>query len=439
MSLRDLTLALIIFGGIPFMLVRPYYGLLAWSWLGYMNPHRLTWGFAYSFPWVQLVAMVTLGALLFTKYKRPIPWTPITVLLLVFTVWTGISTLFALSSDAAWQEFEKFIKIQMMVIVTLVLVIDRKQIQWLIWLITYSIGFYGIKGGAFVLATGGSYRVWGPAQSFIASNNWLALALCMVLPLMRYLQMQQTNKWARIAIGAGMALTAAGIVGTYSRAGLITLVAVGLFLFWKSRGKLMIAIAIAILVPLILTFMPAKWLHRANSITDYQEQTTYITRVNTWQYAFNMALDRPLVGGGFDAYTNTEAFWRYAPSGAWTVRAIHSAYFRVLGEQGFVGLALFLALMAAGWFAAARIRRQTKHDPNLKWAYDLTSMLQVSLVAYLVDGMASGVSYFDLIYQLLALFVVIGIEVKKTQSAADPKSSQAFGRKHTASSKTQLR
>jgi hypothetical protein len=58
--MRDIALALFIFGMIPFILMRPFIGLLIWSWLGYMNPHRLCYGFAYSFPWVMLVAIVTL-------------------------------------------------------------------------------------------------------------------------------------------------------------------------------------------------------------------------------------------------------------------------------------------------------------------------------------------------------------------------------------------
>lgn len=424
MSLRDLALSLFIFGCIPFILVRPYYGLLVWAWLGYMNPHRLTWGFAYSFPWVQLIALVTLGALLLTREKRALPWTSFTGLLLSFTVWTGVCTLFAFASDAAWLQFQQFVKIQVMVVVTLLLVINTKQIHWLIWVIAYSIGFYGIKGGIFVLTTGGAYHVFGPSGSFIAGNNALALALCMVLPLMRYLQMQQSRKWIRVCIGIGMGLTILGIVGTYSRGGLIALAAVCAFLLFKSRGKILVAIAVIVVVPIMLSVMPAKWAGRMESIANFQQQGSVISRINSWQFAFNMAVDRPLVGGGFEAYRNESIFWRYAPEGAWKSRAIHSIFFQVLGDQGFVGLALFLALLWTGWRAGSRIRRQTKNNPELKWAYDLASMLQVSLIAYVIGGSAAPLAYFDLAYQLLAIFVLIGLEVEKYQVSTAQKGQE---------------
>ena len=42
--MRSLVLTLIVFGSIPLIIVKPPVGVLMWSWLGYMNPHRLSWG-----------------------------------------------------------------------------------------------------------------------------------------------------------------------------------------------------------------------------------------------------------------------------------------------------------------------------------------------------------------------------------------------------------
>ena len=46
--MRDIIVTLAVFGLLPLILRRPWLGVLAWSWLGFMNPHRLTWGFAYD-------------------------------------------------------------------------------------------------------------------------------------------------------------------------------------------------------------------------------------------------------------------------------------------------------------------------------------------------------------------------------------------------------
>ncbi|HSD74752.1 MAG TPA: DUF5935 domain-containing protein, partial [Steroidobacteraceae bacterium] len=65
--MRDLLLLLIMAGLMPFILARPTTGVLVWSWLGYMNPHRLTWGFAYNFPFVLVAALATLIAMPFSR------------------------------------------------------------------------------------------------------------------------------------------------------------------------------------------------------------------------------------------------------------------------------------------------------------------------------------------------------------------------------------
>ena len=52
-------------------------------------------------------------------------------------------------------------KIFFMLILTLMILRGRKQIDCLIWVIVISVAFYGVKGGAWTLLTGGGGRVWG--------------------------------------------------------------------------------------------------------------------------------------------------------------------------------------------------------------------------------------------------------------------------------------
>ena len=79
-------------------------------------------------------------------------------------------------------------KIQLITILTISVISNKFRINWLIGVIAFSIGFYGIKGGVFSILHGGQFKIWGPDGSFIADNNHLALALLMVLPLFYYLQ-----------------------------------------------------------------------------------------------------------------------------------------------------------------------------------------------------------------------------------------------------------
>ncbi|HUW53242.1 MAG TPA: putative O-glycosylation ligase, exosortase A system-associated [Rhodanobacter sp.] len=404
--MRGIAFALIMLGLIPFVAMRPYIGLLVWSWLGYMNPHRLTFGFAYSFPWVMLIAVITLLSLWVSKENKRIPMSAVSVLLVLFLLWTGFTTFFAVVPDVASHRWLEFAKTLAMVFATLILVNTRERMHWLVWVIVVSLGFYGIKGGVFTIMRGGANHVFGPAGSFIADNNDLAQALCMVLPLMRYLQLQASKKLVKVGMGLAMFLTCVAILGTYSRGGLVALAVVSATLFLKSRWRITLAIALVAVGMTAYNFMPAQWMERMDTIQHARQVNTFQTRVQSWEFAANVALHRPLVGGGFNVYESNAMWSRYGPEGA-RPRAVHSIYFRVLGEQGFPGIILFIALLVASWRYCAKVRRRTRKMPAEKWAFDLASMFQVSLLAYMTAGLATTSSYFDMSYQIMAMCAIL--------------------------------
>ena len=424
--MRDIALALLIFGTLPYILMRPYVGLLVWSWLGYMNPHRLCYGFAVTFPWVQLVAIVTIVSLLFSKENKKIPWSGVSILLAIFLLWTGLTTLTAAVPDSAWTKWQEFAKVMVMVFVTLIMVNTRERMHWLVWMIVVSLGFYGIKGGLFTLTHSGSNHVVGPPGSFISDNNALALALCMTLPFMRYLQLHSTQKIVKIGLAVGMTLTGVGVLGTYSRGGLIGLAIVGVALLIKSRHKFTVLLAVAVIGAAAIHFMPPEWAARMDTLHDARQTDSGETRIQSWKFATNVAIHRPLTAGGFDVYESAPLWAAYAPEGS-TQRAIHSIYFRTLGEQGFMGLFLFLGLLLTTWRKCALVRKRTRGDPEQSWAFDLASMLQVSLLAFMASGAFLPMPYFDLVYQLMALSAVLASHVLTRVAAQQPENAVPWG------------
>lgn len=411
--MRDLVLALVIFGLLPFILISPYIGVLVWSWLDYMNPHRLTWGFAYGFPWVQMVAITTiLGFILSSKEKFRLPFKGVTVCFFLLVIWSAITSYFAFVPEVAWSRYDVFIKTMVLVFFTLVLVQTRERLHWLVWVIALSLGFFGVKGGLFTIVTGGHYHVIGPPQSFIHNNNDIALALAMAVPLMRYLQLQEKQKWVKVGLWCAMGLTSVAVLGTYSRGGMLTLAAVLLMLFWKTRGKVLVGVVLIAAIPIMLTLVPQKWYARMETIDNYRQDASAMGRIQSWKFATHVALDRPLVGGGFRPYLDPGAWNQYAPPNTYA-REIHSIYFKALGEQGFVGFAIFMLMLFLSWRNLVLVRKRTKGIPEWKWAYDLASMLYVSGVAYCVGGAFSPLPYFDLAYQLLAIGVLVRYRVEQ--------------------------
>ena len=401
--MRDLLVTAIVFGVLPFVFRRPWIGILLWCWLGYMNPHRQTWGFAYDFPFAFITAIVTITAFVLSREKKEMVWTRETILLLVFIGWMFVTTFFAFYPDLAWIQWDKVWKIQLMVFLTAMIIKERQHLHWMIWVIALSLGYYGVKGGIFTIVHGGQFRVQGPAGTFFGGNNEMALVLAMLIPLIRYLHLQATQQWVRLGLAGAMVLSGVAAIGSQSRGGLLAMAAMGVFLWFKSRHKFVMAIYMVIAVAIMASVMPQSWYDRMETIKTYQADESALGRINAWHTAFNVAKDR-VTGGGFDMF-HAPTFRQYAPE-AWRVHDVHSIYFEVMGEHGFIGLGMFLLLAVFTWLRANQVVRECKHDPERKWAADLAAMIQVSLVGYGAGGAFLGLAYFDLTYHLMIVLIL---------------------------------
>jgi probable O-glycosylation ligase (exosortase A-associated) len=402
--MRDILITLIIFGSLPFAFKRPVIGAIMFTWVSLMNPHRLTYGFAFNFPFAAILAGATTLFMLASREPKKLPSSPVTVTLLVFYGWMTFTSFFALEPDLVWLEWSRVTKTFFMVIVTIMLINNPKDLKIFVWIVALSLGVFGLKGGLFTLASGGHYRVYGPDGSYIMENNSMALALVTTLPLIWYLRSQVTNKWLLLGLTAMTALTAVSAVGSYSRGALIGGGAM-LFLLWRhSPKKAQTAIILLAMVALIMTVMPAAWFERMDTINEYKEDNSAMGRFNAWHFALNIASMFPL-GGGYNVFT-PRMFMLYAPE-PYNYHVAHSIWFQVLGDHGWLGLMMFVMLMIFAWRTGTRVRKYCADQPELKWAAELSRMCQVSLIGYAVSGSFLSLAYFDLYYDIIIILVCL--------------------------------
>uniref|UniRef100_UPI003F6D41BF putative O-glycosylation ligase, exosortase A system-associated n=1 Tax=Pseudomaricurvus sp. TaxID=2004510 RepID=UPI003F6D41BF len=328
--MRDLLVAALVFGSLPFILKRPYIGILVWSWLSYMNPHRLTWGFAYNMPFAQIVALTLIMAIFMDKSKKSIPVDKTTITWGIFFVWLTLSTIFAMYPGSAWPMYDRIFKIQLVTVLTIMLMTDQKKIDWLIYVIVLSLGFYSIKGGVFTILTGGAYRVWGPPGSFVEENNSLALATLMVVPLMVYVYQTTIYKWLKPLMLLAILLSLASALGSQSRGALVAILALAGYFWISSSYKVLTGPLLIVMAIVAFSFMPESWHTRMETIQNYQEDASAMGRINAWQYSINVANDR-LFGAGLQSW-KLESFMMYAPDPL-AVHAAHSIFFGVLGDS----------------------------------------------------------------------------------------------------------
>ncbi|HUZ72214.1 MAG TPA: putative O-glycosylation ligase, exosortase A system-associated [Stellaceae bacterium] len=393
--MRDLVLILAISAGIITALPYPFVGLLLWAWFTVMDPHEGAYGIAQRLPWNLAIAIVALMAWLLSRRERKLPGVSVTIVLVViFLSWMTFNSFFAVKPDWSWPFWDRTWKIYLMAVLATILATNRVRFHALIWTVVISLSYWGVRGGVFTLLTGGGYHVYGPAGTELADNNNLALIIVMILPLLNYLRQHTASRIMRMGIVAALVLNVLTVLGSYSRGGFIAL-GVLVVAFWlRTKNKLVYPVVAVVAIIPLLKFMPESFWHRMDTIQTYQTDASFDGRVQAWQVAYHFAVDHFPFGAGFYAPQLPQIFNHYFPG--LTPHAAHSIFFQVLGEHGFIGLAIFLAMIASAFLNLRAVMRLTAKVPEMKWANDLARMIQLSLLAFCVGGAALSLAYYDL-------------------------------------------
>lgn len=420
--MRDLVLLAALVCVFPLILRAPIIGVLTWIWITLMSPQREVYGFLSNFQLNFYFAALTAIAWIISKERKIAPMNAVTAVLVIFGVWVSITTYFALHRSFSYELWDRTMKTLILTLAVMTIANTKGRIQAVVWITVMSLAYFGIKGGGFTLLTGGRHHVFGPENTMIEDNNNLGLALVMILPLINYLRETSAKRWIRIALVATMGLTIVAVMGTYSRGALAALAVMGVFYAIKSRAGLIPLVMGGLVVAALPVLVPASWFDRMSTINSYGEDSSFEGRVQAWRTSFNIAEHR-ITGGGFSSVNlNDVAVAFQSPGSSPAGRAAHSIYFEVLGDHGFLGLLLFLMLIAAAWYNMAATLSYAKTRPELDWAVKLARMMQVSTVGFLAGGALLSMAYYDGFLIIVALTTALLLVVKK------PLTQDAFGR-----------
>jgi len=202
------------------------------------------------------------------------------------------------------------------------------------------------------------------------------------------------------------------VVGSYSRGAILALGAVAGYFWLKSPKKLISGMLMAIALVTAITFMPEHWLDRMNTIEDYQSQASATSRLEVWHTAWLIAVARPLIGGGFQATYWQPIVDQFLPGAG--SRAVHSIWFEVLGEHGFLTFFVWLGIIVTGTAYARRTIRLATGVPGLEWCVNLAKMTQVSTIAYIAGGSFLSLGYWDYYFTILIAAMAVYQHVTAT-------------------------
>ncbi|MEP6785212.1 MAG: putative O-glycosylation ligase, exosortase A system-associated [Sphingomonadales bacterium] len=418
--MRDLAFVGFLLALIGFGFKRPFLFVLAYAYIDIVSPQRLTYLLLNSAPISLIVFALAFLGWAVADDKRGIGIAPRQVLLILLVLYCGYTTSqadFPLPALDKWSWVWKALVFAIFLPFTLR---TRLRIESLLLFMVLSAASIIIVGGIKTLASGGGYGILNlmvTSNSGLYEGSTLAAVAVAIVPLILWLTKFGTIYPSDIRVklfAAGLIFACLLIpVGTQARTGLICIGVLAILMLRHTKRRFLYISIVAAGLAIAVPFLPDSFTQRMDTIKGYKADSSASTRVAVWKWTWDYAKDHPL-GGGFEAYRSnklriekTEVDGAPGNADVTTVveydqsRAYHSAYFEMLGEQGWPGLTLWLMIQIGGLFSMERLRAKTKRDPEREWMSMLAGALFQAHVIYLVGALFVGIAFQPFVYMLI--------------------------------------
>jgi len=442
--MRDLILVLFLFVAIFYCFKRPFIGIAAWAWIALMAPANWAFGFSNSFRLNLTIVVVTFLSYLFVHKEKKLCFNGLSFWVLMFAIWTLISSFDAVNKTYAIEYWNQFIKVLMLYFFITLVLTKKLHIDTLIWAIVLAVCSYAAMEAVKVVLSAGGHQVTGRSGALLDRNDF-AVAVNMCLPLILYLIYVSKHYYLKLGLWGLFFGNIVAIVGTGSRGGFIGLSILAIAFWWKSKRKLLWLVLAIIVLPTAYQYTPEEWRERQSTIqTASTEDASFIGRLWAWKISVMLARDNPLTGGGFKAITDPLVWHGYAPFTPFfgpietreipvddKPKAAHNIYLQVLGDHGYVGLFIFgMILLGMLWLNRRNSILALKHGQL--WCVQLSNAITLSLVGYGVTGNNVSLAYFDLLYAIAGIIAVISIRQLYLPNTADTGTSTVISKTKTA-------
>lgn len=403
---------------------RPFIWMLCYLYIDIVQPQVITWGFLSRVP-VSLIAFAAafLGWIVLDR-KEDSRFTFRQGLMVLLLIWCGYTTLTAAYPADAPEKWAWVWKALLFAIFMPLTLRTRLRIEAVALVMVLSASALIIDGAVKTVGGGSGY---GTLRIFVDSNNGLfegsiisAVAIS-IIPIVVWLARHGTvfpSDWRVLIFAAALIFACALIpVGTQARTGLVCLGVLCVLYLRTAKHRVLIASGMALAAVIAVPFLPHAFLARMDTIEHHQADKSASTRIAMWKWTWEYAKQHPF-GGGFFAYQSARVQYdTYVAetSGNTTVvdatpivevgRAYHSSYFEMLGEQGYPGLGIWLALQISGLVQMEMIRRRWKNrtGPDEAWVAPCANALQLSQIVYLIGSLFVGIAFQPFILMLIGL------------------------------------
>ncbi len=223
----------------------------------------------------------------------------------------------------------------------------------------HDVEFHGSKPWDFIKYNTSSFA--GNIFSTFGNPNHLGGYLAMIFPVVVVLGLGAKRWYWRVAGGVVGVVLIVEVVRTVARGAWVAVVVAALVLAafvapeLRRRGPVILGGAVGTLVVVVagLAAFGRRFLAQPlSSLFQSGGGTSIWQRVQIWRTAFHIALKNPIAGIGPDNFAllypkYQSVAWVKAFGATYLVNGAHNIFMNVLADQGFVGLAVFLAILAA--------------------------------------------------------------------------------------------
>lgn len=414
--MRDLFLAFFWLAAIPITLIEPAAGIAFWIWDALLSPTELAYSFMSGVSTNKLIAIVTLCSLAFNFKKRQIYFDRTHGILLAIVFVATMSNITALVPGGTTDSlYDKLLKEVVLSFAITFLVVRREWLYVTIMSVCLALGFFGVKEGLIALLTVGGHHITGARAT--GDNNQFAAALLATVPLMAAMWKCTPSKPVRTGFLVSIFLTVVTVIMSYSRGAAVGLLVMALLFIGRSRRPILMLCFLGMAVVAVFAFAPKGWSERVDTIQTASDDNSFMGRVIAWKISTLIALSNPVFGGGQWAVQQGPVWFKYAeqfdrldfiptpPLLDQTPHAAHSMYFEILGDLGFSGLFVYGLLLYTVFSNLRQARRAARASGDMAWMIDICDGLWRSMISYMVTGALLSVTYYELLYILVALSV----------------------------------
>lgn len=300
-----------------------------------------------------LLSLASLGLLgwhIFISKRIKPYWTLELTIFTLFFILTTLGIVFASNRSLAMEYYiDVYIKIAIMTIA--IAWLTRKPKDFNIASIILVLSGIGVsivalynKINGIGLVEGTRVTIGRELGSFLGDPNDLALVLLFPMGLAVSLVMEKGSHPILRVLGIfGVILLFSAIITTQSRGGLLGVMAVfGVFAYQYIKSKTLLFLIGAIAAIVLYVFSGISDRASGGSHEEGIDKSAQ-GRLYAWQAAFLMAVDNPVTGVGLNNFYANYFFYTMHWDGK--PYAVHSTWFGVLAETGFVGLFLFTVMI----------------------------------------------------------------------------------------------